>query len=82
MNLNLSFGTPAMTYGIRNEPVSRNACVKYSRIMHDGFICTDSGLVLDPHLPHLGSSTDEIVECDCCGKGCLEIKCLKHMRMT
>ena len=36
-----SFSTPAMTYGIQNEPVARNAYVKYSRIMHDGFICAE-----------------------------------------
>ena len=33
--------------------------------------------MLDANLPYLGASPDCIVECDCCGKGCLEIKCLK-----
>ena len=27
-------------------------------------------------LPHLGASPDGLIECKCCGKGCLEIKCL------
>lgn len=68
---------PAMTYGIQNEPIARLAYIKYSRIFHDGFMCAESGLVIDQNLPHLGASPDGLVECECCGKGCLEIKCLK-----
>ena len=69
--------TPAMTYGLQKESIARVAYTKYSRMFHDGFVCTESGLILDPELPYLGASPDGLVECDCCGKGCLEIKCLK-----
>ena len=31
--------------------------------IHDGFVCTESSLVLDANLPHLGASPDGIVEC-------------------
>ena len=72
-----SVKTPAMTYGVQKEPIARAAYTKYSRMFHDGFVCTESGLVLDPDLPFLGASPDGLIECDCCGKGCLEIKCLK-----
>ena len=36
---------------------------------------TDSGLVINPKFPHLGASPDGLIACDCCGLGCLEIKC-------
>ena len=72
-----SVKTPAMTYGIQKEPTARSAYTKYSRILHDGFVCTESGLMLDAELPFLGASPDGLIDRDCCGKGCLEIKCLK-----
>ena len=34
-----------------------------------------SGLVVNTKYPHLGASPDRIIECECCGIGCLEIKC-------
>lgn len=40
-------------------------------------LCTESGLVINKQYPHLSASPDGIVQCPCCGKGCLEIKCLK-----
>ena len=43
--------------------------------VHENFKICDSGLVLDPDIPHLGASPDGLVSCDCCGEGCLEIKC-------
>jgi len=36
---------------------------------------SDSGLVISPHWPFIGASPDGIVECNCCGRGVLEIKC-------
>ena len=36
---------------------------------------TASGLVLNTKYPHLGASPDGMIMCDCCGIGCLEIKC-------
>jgi len=36
---------------------------------------SNSGLVINPQWPYIGASPDGIVECDCCGKGVLEIKC-------
>ena len=32
-----------------------------------------SGLILNPNFPYLGASPDGIVNCLCCGVGCLEI---------
>lgn len=42
---------------------------------HQNFVLKSSGLVLNPDWPHLGASPDGIVECNCCGRGVIEIKC-------
>ena len=39
-----------------------------------------SGLILNPDFPYLGASPDGIVNCSCCGVGCLEIKCPSKYR--
>ena len=39
-----------------------------------------SGLRIHPSFPHLGASPDGIVQCTCCGKGVLEIKCPYNAR--
>lgn len=42
---------------------------------HERFVVSDSGLHVNPQWPYLGASPDGIVNCDCCGKGCCEVKC-------
>lgn len=42
---------------------------------HDNFKLNDSGLHIHPEYPYLGATPDGLVECDCCGKGVVEIKC-------
>ncbi|CAG2247496.1 unnamed protein product [Mytilus edulis] len=37
--------------------------------------CKLSGFVIDNNSPYLGCSPDGLLECKCCGQGCLEIKC-------
>ena len=36
---------------------------------------SDSGLIINPLWPYIGASPDGIVECNCCSKCVLEIKC-------
>ena len=42
---------------------------------HKGFELHDTGLLLSTHRPYVGTSPDGLVNCDCCGKGVLEVKC-------
>ena len=35
----------------------------------------DCGLFIQKHMAFVGASPDSIVECDCCGKGVVEVKC-------
>ncbi|KAJ8910245.1 hypothetical protein NQ315_002569, partial [Exocentrus adspersus] len=37
--------------------------------------CTRTGLLLNPDFPAFAATPDAIITCDCCGKGCLEVKC-------
>jgi len=42
---------------------------------HDGFALKDTGLHVLKDKPYLGAPPDGLVECNCHGKGVLEIKC-------
>ena len=42
---------------------------------HTNFTINDSGLIINPSCPHLGATPDGKISCECCGTGCLEIKC-------
>lgn len=42
---------------------------------HERLIVSDSRLIINTKWPHLGASPDGIIACECCGKGCLEVKC-------
>ena len=76
LGLNPPISTPAIKYGLKNEEVAWKSYLKYQSEFHNNVTCTTPGLMLNAIYPHLGSSPDGIVTCDCCGKGCLEIKCL------
>jgi hypothetical protein len=68
--------TPSMKYGIEKEDTATRTYSKFQNEFHQNFKCEPTGLILNAKYPHLGSSLDGRVECGCCGKGCLEIKCL------
>ena len=61
---------------MKNEEKAKKTYAKFQQEFHKNFSCITSGLVLNETVPHLGASPDGLIECDCCGKGCLEIKCL------
>ena len=42
---------------------------------HENFKLNDAGLYIDYEDPFLGASPDGIVQCSCCGKGMVEVKC-------
>ena len=70
-----SFSTEATKWGYKHESTAR---AEYKSLMlkkHKGFKLFESGLIICPTLPHLGASPDGIIECDCHGRGTIEIKC-------
>ena len=42
---------------------------------HENFKLSDAGLYIDYEDPFLGASPDGIVQCSCCSKGVVEVKC-------
>ena len=62
-------------YGYHYQLPVEFATVVRAEEQHENFVITDSGLVINPKFPHLGASPDDLIACDCCGLGCLEIKC-------
>lgn len=47
---------------------------------HSNFEIKSSGLIINNKYPFCGVSPDAIINCDCCGKGVVEIKCPWVMR--
>ena len=70
-----SFSSKQTAYGSKNEKKARELYYKTSIKNHDDFELSESGLVINPKWPVIGASPDGVVNCTCCGKGVLEIKC-------
>lgn len=69
----------AVTWGIENEERAKKVYEEEEKGNHCGFSLQKSGFIIRPDIPYMGSSPDGIVDCKCCGRGCLEVKCsYKH----
>ena len=42
---------------------------------HTNFQCQETGLFISQAYPYLGVNPDGVINCNCCGKEILEIKC-------
>ena len=42
---------------------------------HEDFSVSKAGFFIDSEKPYVGASPDGIINCKCCGKGTLEVKC-------
>jgi len=62
-------------WGIQEETKAKEEYIEIMSPRHINFNVTPTGLYISPQHPHLGASHDGKVTCDCCGCGCLEIKC-------
>lgn len=72
---NNKINTPAMEYGIINEPIARHLYFQNYKRKHKCAKITLCGLHISKAKPFLGASPDGIINCKCCGKGLIEIKC-------
>ncbi|XP_061879548.1 uncharacterized protein LOC133631368 isoform X2 [Entelurus aequoreus] len=69
------FSTAATRWGCDHESDLRK---RYGMIMtqrHTGLNVDETGFHMSADRPYFGASPDGLLSCDCCGKGCLEIKC-------
>lgn len=66
----------AIEWGKKHE---KDALEKFEELMnsegHQNVKVTTSGLLISLEQPIFAASPDGLVECDCCGTGCIEIKC-------
>lgn len=70
-----SFKNKASEWGKIHEIDGKKMYIDKLKNDHINFSVTNSGLVINANFPFIGASPDGIVYCDCCGKGCLEVKC-------
>ena len=77
----MKFTSQATDWGTQHEEVGRVQYVAQAVSQHENFECQECGLVLSSDYPVFGASPDGLVQCKCCGLGCLEVNCpfvLKH----
>ena len=66
---------PALKYGRNMEGTAKEKYLKYFQEKHRETSSRECGLFIHESKQYLGASPDLLVECACCGKGVLEIKC-------
>ena len=62
-------------WGCEHEKVALEIYKRKADTQHTDVEVLASGLVIDTSYPHMGASPDGIIQCICCGKGVIEIKC-------
>ena len=72
----------SLDYGRTHEPIARQAYTARYKKTHKKCKVKQCGLFIDKHYPFMGASPDALVECKCCGKGLLEIKCSYQFRLN
>ena len=69
------FTSAATECGKRKEETARKDYVAKMSVNHQNCNCRESGLILSETYSQFGANSDGLTSCDCCGDGCLEIKC-------
>ena len=62
-------------WGCTHEKDGIQSYISSATMNHGGLQVQEAGLFVDVERPHLGASPDGIVNCNCCGRGVLEVKC-------
>lgn len=78
----VKFTSTATNWGIDNEGKAKELYISLARGQHTNLQIRESGLHVPPDFPFMGASPDAIVECDCHGIGCVEIKCPYNHRIN
>ena len=70
-----TFKTAATEWGINQEPAAILKYISSLSSSHESVSVSEAGFVINPLFPFMGASPDGFTQCDCCGKGVLEVKC-------
>ena len=71
---------PAITDGQENKERAWTQYKTLSLQERQNFVIQNTGLHINVEFPYLGASSDNLIQCDCHGKGVLEIKCPHNYR--
>ncbi|CAN7979290.1 unnamed protein product, partial [Ixodes persulcatus] len=74
------FSTAATRYGIENEPKAIAAYKALATAGHECVTFRRPGLMIAKGRPFLAATPDLLVDCACCGKGVVEVKCPYKLR--
>ena len=69
------FSSEAVENGRKFESVARQQYIEHMRKTHVSFQCKETGVMVFKEFPFIAASPDGVVECKCCSKGLVEIKC-------
>ena len=64
-----------LRWGCSHEADTLEAYKQHYSAIHTNLAIQNAGLCLSMERPYMGASPDGFVTCDCCGKGCIEVKC-------
>ena len=67
--------TESTRWGCSNEEHVREQYNSLQKYRHTDFKLEECGVFISPFYCWLGASPDGMIDCSCCGKGTLEIKC-------
>ena len=71
---------PAVIWGQTHEPAARKAAEEVLGSLHSHLTIRRCGLFVSPDHPYLAASPDGIINCACCGRWVLEVKCPFSLR--
>lgn len=66
---------PAIEWGKKNELKALKDFEESANKCHSGLSMRKCGFFISTEHSFIGASPDAIVECSCCGTGCVEVKC-------
>ena len=69
------FKTPSTSWGLEHEKSAITSYCAHNRSSHSSFTFSESGLVIHTSYPNFGATPDGVVQCICCGRGVVEVKC-------
>lgn len=72
---NSGCNVPSLQYGRQNEPLAVEMYAVCQKAQHSDLLVTNCGLFVLPDVIYMCATPDRLVQCKCCGKGLLEVKC-------
>ena len=69
------FSVEATKWGCQHEKLALDAYRLMKEKQHLNFRTVNCGFIISTDEPIIGASRDSLISCDCCGEGCVEVKC-------